>query len=119
MEIKILEDKFTVAKYKEMPKDLKGIYFTAVTDEEVSVLCQTEFLPEGEISKEGDMKGFRIAGELDFSLIGIISRITSILADNDVSVFVVSTFNTDYIFVREENLPIATQLLQMSGYDII
>ena len=119
MEIKVLENNFTVAKYKELPEDLQGVYFTAVTDEEVSVLCQTEFLPEGEIAKEGEMKGFRISGELDFSLIGIISRITSILADNDVSVFVVSTFNTDYVFVREENISLATQLLQSSGYDIV
>ena len=119
MEIKILEETFTVAKYEKMPTDLKGIYFTAVTDEEISVLCQTENLPENPIAEEGKMKGFRISGTLDFSLIGIISRITSILADNDVSVFVVSTFNTDYIFVREENLSLATQLLQSSGYDII
>lgn len=119
MEIKILEDRFTVAKYNEMPKDLTGIYFTAVTDEEISVLCQSELLPENAIEKECDMRGFRISGNLDFSLIGIISRITSILADNDVSVFVVSTFNTDYIFVREENLALAVQLLQTSGYDIV
>lgn len=119
MEIKILEDEFSVLKYEKMPENIPDIHFTAVTDDEISVLCKTDFKPENALECEDGFRGFMISGKLDFSLIGIISRITSILADNDISVFVVSTFNTDYIFVKKEKLALSCQLLSSSGYDIL
>lgn len=119
MKISILEDNFSVLQYENMPEGLEGIYFTAKTDDEVSVMCKTESSPEGFIKKEDGFRGLKIEGILDFGLFGVISRITSILADNDIGVFVISTFNTDYIFVKEENLSISCQLLFQSGYEII
>lgn len=119
MEIKILEDEFSVLKYEKMPEEIPGMHFTAVTDDEISVLCKSDSKPENAIACEDGFGGFVISGELDFSLIGIISRITSILADNDISVFVVSTFNTDYIFVKKENLALSCQLLSASGIDVL
>ena len=119
MKISILADSFSVLKYEKLPQNLAGTHFTAVTDDEVSVLCKSDLAPENYINKEDGFRGLKIEGTLDFSLIGIISRITPILADNDISVFVVSTFNTDYIFLKEENLTVSCQLLFDSGYDII
>ncbi len=119
MKIKVLEDTYSVMRYEKMPEKLPGMYFSAVTDDEVSILCKADEAPENATNTEGRMRGFRIEGSLDFSLIGIIARITAILADNDVSVFVVSSFKTDYFFVREENLPLALQLLEVSGYEIL
>ena len=49
-------------------------------------------------------KMMRIQGVLDFSLIGILSKISAVLADNKIGIFAVSTFNTDYILVKEENI---------------
>lgn len=119
MKISILEDNFSVLQYDNMPYGLDGVYFTAKTDDEVSVMCKTEIIPDGYIKKEDGFRGLKIEGTLDFGLFGIISRITSILADNDIGVFVISTFNTDYIFVKEENLSVSCQLLFQSGYEII
>ncbi len=119
MKISILKDCFSVLQYEKLPQNLAGTYFSAVTDDEASVLCKSDLAPENYINKEDGFRGLKIEGTLDFSLIGVISRITSILADNDISVFVVSTFNTDYIFVKEENLTVSCQLLFDSGYDII
>lgn len=119
MKISVLPDSYSVLKYEKMPQNLAGTFFSAVTDDEVSVMCKSDSIPQNFIEKEDGFKGLKIEGTLDFSLIGVIARITSILADNDISVFVISTFNTDYIFVREENLPLSCQLLFESGYEII
>lgn len=119
MKIKILTDEFSVMKYAKMPAGLEKPYFTAGTEDENSVLCKTKSRPGGWLECEDGFCGLMIDAELDFSLIGIISRISTILADNDISVFVVSTFNTDYIFVKKEDLALSAQLLSASGYEII
>ena len=54
-----------------------------------------------------------------FSLIGILSKISGILADNNISIFAVSTYNTDYILVKKENFDHAMEFLRMAGYSVI
>ena len=68
--------------------------------------------------RDDGWKGFRIEGVLDFSLIGILSKISAILAENKVGIFAVSTYNTDYIFVKEENFDKAINALKDNGYDV-
>lgn len=119
MEIKILDGEFSVAQFEKMPEKIEEINFCAVTEEEISVLCRTDLMPENPTKCEDGFSGLMISGTLDFSLIGIISRISTILADNAIAVFVVSTFNTDYIFVKKEELALSCQLLSASGYDIL
>lgn len=119
MQIRLLTEEFSVSKYKELPRGLGAPYFVAVTEDEVSVLCKSGECPGGALATEEGFCGMRIEGELDFSLVGIISRISAILADNDISVFVVSSFNTDYIFVKKDKLALSAQLLEQSGYEII
>jgi len=67
-------------------------------------------------AREDGWKGFRIEGILDFSLIGILSKISAILADNKIGIFAVSTYNTDYILVKEGDLERAAQALSKAGY---
>jgi hypothetical protein len=55
---------------------------------------------------------------LDFSLIGILSRISGILAENNIGIFAVSTFNTDYILTKEEDYQRALDVLEHAGYGI-
>ena len=57
-------------------------------------------------------KAFRIQGVLDFSLIGILAKIATVLADNGISIFVVSTYNTDYVLIKKENYQKALDILQ-------
>ena len=100
-----------------MPSDI-DFCFTGKTDEEISLVCKTEDVPENTLERDDGWKGFRITGVLDFSLIGILSKISSILAENKIGIFAVSTYNTDYIFVKEENFGKAINALKDSGYDI-
>ena len=120
MELKTIPYRFTVCKLMsvgDLPSDV-DFCFTAKTDEEISLVCKTEDVPEKTLVRDDGWKGFRIEGILDFSLIGILSKISAILAENKVGIFAVSTYNTDYIFVKEENFDKAINALKDNGYDV-
>ena len=92
--------------------------FTGTTDAENSLVCPEALVPENTTERDDGWRGFRITGQLDFSLIGILARISRILAENGIGIFAVSTFNTDYIFTKEENFDKALNLLKDSGYTV-
>lgn len=120
MEIKIIDKNFTVCKVKDLSKvNFQDEFcFLSKTDEEISLVCSDDFVPDNVIVKETGWKGFRIQGILDFSYIGILSKISTALAENNISIFAVSTYNTDYIFVKENNFKNAIIVLKESGYTI-
>ena len=121
MELKKLNYDITVCKVaSELDIDLnKEFYFIGKTDEECSLVCVTEDTPANTLEREDGWKGFRIQEVLDFSLIGILSKLSGILTDNEISIFAISTFNTDYIFVKKENFDRALKILSLAGYDIV
>ena len=92
--------------------------FTGTTDEENSLVCPETLVPENTTERDDGWRGFRIIGQLDFSLIGILARISKILASNGIGIFAISTYNTDYIFTKEDNFAKAMKVLEDSGYDI-
>lgn len=121
MELKILKDNFSVCKIIDIKEvNFADEYvFLSKTDEELSLVCKTESLPKDCIEVEKGWRGFRVQGTLDFSLIGILSKLSSILADNGISIFAISTFNTDYILVKEEKFEEAMDALEKNGYLIV
>ncbi len=92
--------------------------FAGKTDEEISLVCPTADVPGSIIERDDGWRGFRVRGTLDFSLIGILAKISTVLADEGIGMFVVSTFNTDYILVRQENFSRAGKALADAGYEI-
>ena len=94
----------------------KDFYFIGKTDEELSLVCVTEDTPANTIERDDGWRGFRIRGILDFSLIGILSRLSTILAEHHIGIFAVSTYNTDYILVKKENYERALSVLGEAGY---
>lgn len=121
MEIKKLKFDFSVCKVKDYSLvNFEDEYiFTGKTEEENSLVCITEHVPENIISQDDGWNGFRIQGILDFSLIGILAKIAAILADHGISIFAVSTYNTDYILVKKEKYQKALEVLECAGYEII
>ena len=121
MVLKKLDDNFSVCKVEDYSMvDFESEYcFIAKTDEENSLVCKTDCVPANAVEMENGWRGFRIEGILDFSLIGILSKISSVLAENNIGIFAVSTYNTDYIFVKEENFDKALTALADKGYEII
>ena len=120
MELKKLPYSLSVCKVQSVTDiDLRTeFYFIGRTDEEISLVCRTEDVPAAVTDRSDGWKGFRIQGTLDFGLIGILSRISSILADKKIGIFAVSTYNTDYILVREENFDRALTSLEKENYTI-
>ena len=121
MQLKKLEYDLTVCKVAaETDIDLsKEFYFIGKTDEEISLVCRTKDTPANTVERDDGWKGFRIEGVLDFSLIGILSKISGILADNKIGIFAVSTYNTDYILVKKENFDKALAVLSDAGYEVV
>jgi hypothetical protein len=72
------------------------------TSEEISMIVPMHVQVPASIKSEADWVYFQVEGVLDFSLVGIIAQLTTILATNGISVFVVSTFDTDYILIKEK-----------------
>ncbi len=120
MKLKTLPYALTVCKVKsENDVNLSAeFFFFAKTHEELSLVCLTDDTPESTIVRDDGWRGFYIDGMLDFSLIGILSKLSAILAENKIGVFAVSTFNTDYILVKEEDLERALGALARAGYEI-
>lgn len=120
MVLKILPYKLSISKL-DKPSDISDnleFYFLEKTDDEVSLVCPTENVPEKTIARDDGWRGFRIEGVLDFGLVGILSAIATVLADNDIGIFAVSTYDTDYILVKETNLGKAMKVLRAAGYEV-
>ena len=121
MEIKKFNQNFSVCQVKDYSlTNLDSEYcFIGKTDEEKSLVCITSEVPENTIQRDDGWKAFRIQGVLDFSLIGILAKIATVLADNGISIFAVSTYNTDYVLIKKENYQKALDFLQTTGYKIV
>ena len=120
MKLKKLPYRLTVCKVEDISAiDLSAaFFFIGRTDEEISLVCRTEDVPEKTVEREDGWRGFRIEGVLDFSLVGILSKLSTILAENGIGIFAVSTFNTDYILVKEEHFNRAMDVLAAEGYEV-
>ena len=118
MELQIIESEFTICKLDSVDgvDFTREFVFLSKTDDEISLVCESTCVPSGIISSESGWRGFKISGVLDFGMVGVIAKITNMLAEAGISVFVVSTYNTDYIFVKVENFEKTTQVLLSNGY---
>ena len=94
------------------------LYFIGKTDEELSLVCKTADAPSHTLAREDGWKGLRIQGELDFSLIGILAELSAVLAAHKIGLFAVSTYNTDYLLVKEENFAAAVCALEKAGHQV-
>ncbi len=120
MKLKKLPYSLTVCKVEDISAVTLSteFFFIGRTDEELSLVCRTEDVPVNTIERDDGWRGFRIEGVLDFSLIGILSRLSTILAENRIGIFAISTFNTDYILVKEDNFERAMNVLVAAGNEV-
>ena len=121
MTIQALPDAFSVCKVADYTLvDRKAVFcFSAQTDAERSLVCRTQDVPDNVTAQEDGWRAMRITGTLDFSLIGVLAGISAVLAENGIGIFVLSTYDTDYILTKQETYARALQLLAQAGYRII
>jgi len=121
MEIKIIDESFSVCKVEDysLTNLTDEFSFVGKTDEESSLVCLTRCVPSNTTHRDDGWKAMRMQGVLDFSLIGILSKISTVLAEQKIGIFAISTYNTDYILVRESNYEAALKALETAGYRIV
>ncbi len=121
MKLLLLKETFSVCKLspnQQFTEHPTGSFYSASrTPEEISVVCQKGFEPAGS-EVNSDWRALKVAGILDFSLTGILASIAKPLAEAETSIFAVSTFNTDYILVKEQQLNQALEALQKSNFQL-
>ncbi len=111
---------FSVCKVETYPEGLADLpwVFTGHTDLEKSLVCPTDCVPESTLAREDGWRAFRVRGCLDFGLVGILSGISGVLSGNGVPLFAVSTFETDYVLVKEDHFLRALNALKDAGYRV-
>ena len=120
--ISVLKDEYTVCRlnaFEDIPQWVLDTPLSSITRtaEEFSVVCPKAVVPD-HLKSEQEWKCLKIHGPLGFDEVGIISSLTQVLADADISVFVLSTFNTDYILVKRMNIDKAVKVLSERGHEL-
>ncbi len=88
--------------------------------DELSLVCRRDQAPTtGILERSDDWTAFRVAGTMEFTLTGIVARISQVLADAQVGIFVVSTFDTDYILVNHNDADTAVTQWRRSGIEVV
>ncbi len=87
------------------------------TQNELSIVCLQRTVPSG-IKYESDWRCLRVEGTLDFTLTGILASLAAPLAEAGISIFSISTFDTDYILVKERDLEHTIAVLQQAGHSV-
>ena len=93
-------------------------YSATRTADELSVVCHQHHIPEG-VQREGNWRCLKVQGPLAFSMVGVMASLATPLADAGISLFVISTFDTDYLLVKQAHLESATAALTTAGHSII
>lgn len=121
--LKRLNEYFTIHRFSgdsEIPPQVFSapIYFIAKTFDEVSIVLPENVIIESKES-EPDWQALQVVGPLDFALTGILSRIAAILANEEISIFAISTYDTDYILVKKDTLSSAITVLNAHDYHVL
>ena len=120
MRLQIIEGKFSVCKVENLRAVNFNVpwLFVGKTDAEISVVCLTADVPHATLAREDGWRALRVAEPMNFGLTGVLAGISTVLAQAGISIFAVSTFDTDYILVKAENLGLAQTALEAGGYSI-
>ncbi len=120
MKIEVIRGIFTVCLLKGGTAVNMNQPFTFLsrTDEELSLVCLTEAVPKNTVRREDGWRMLRIAGVLDFALVGVLSRISALMASASIPIFAISTYKTDYILVKDADLDRTIRMLTEHWYDV-
>ena len=123
LRLHVMEEKFAVCKFPQFA-ELPQIFtkgencFVARTDDELSVICP-EFMAPNNVQQEAGWRCIQVLGELPLSEVGVLASLTTPLAKAAIPILAFSTFDTDYLFVMEENLIPAVQAIQKAGHEFV
>jgi len=121
--MKLIKEKYGVCRLDKtelIPEWAKDSDFFSITKtlDELSIVCSQGSIPSS-VKCEKDWRILKVEGPLDFSLVGILSSISNVLAQQGISIFAISTYDTDYILVKDKDINNAIDSLSIVGYEII
>ena len=101
------------------PWATQGDFFSVTgTVEELSVVCETAAVPPG-IRATNDWRVLAVQGPLDFDVVGVLAELSARLANAAISTFVISTYDTDYLLVRERDVERSACALRAAGHSVV
>lgn len=120
MELQVLPHSLSVVRLSpgdEIPRWAMDSPFFSITrtDDELSIFCVSDAVPDS-VNAVSGWRAFRVAGQLDLELTGILSALTIPLAAKQISIFSISTHDTDYLVCREASLTDAMDVLERAGH---
>ena len=121
LQLQVIPETFSICQvenYKGIDID-QPFVFTGRTDEEKSLVCPVSVVPESTLDRSDGWRMFRICGQLDFSLIGILAELSSVFAKAEIGIFAISTYNTDYVLVKDKDYRKALKALARAGYRVL
>ena len=121
MLLQVIEGKFSVCKVENLRAVNFHVpwLFVGKTDAEISVVCLTADVPHATLAREDGWRALRVSGVLEFSLVGILASLSGVLAQAGISIFAISTYNTDYLLVKEDAFARACSALADGGYTFL
>ncbi len=120
LKLQVLQVQFSVHRFaatSEIPEQVFASSFFTIskTADELSIVCDATIQLNAEKS-EGSWSALKVVGPLDFSLVGILADLSTTLAQAGISIFAISTYDTDYILVKTGQLPLAIETLVAAGH---
>jgi hypothetical protein len=122
LSLQVLAGQYTIHRFSPesgLPMAALESAFLSITKtvDELSIVCDAEISLESEHSESG-WSCIKVLGPLDFALTGVLAKLSGVLAEADISIFAISTYDTDYLLVRSENLAETIEVLEKKGYMI-
>ena len=122
MKLYVLDELYAIVRLEpdaDLPDWLRGGHFWSATrtDSELSLVCREDDVPR-DASAERGWCALELAGPLDFSLTGVVAALVTPLAEAEVPIFILSTFETDYLLVRERDLHRSVEALTSAGHEV-
>lgn len=123
LRLSVLEDRLAICRLEpdsEVPDwaTEAGFFSVTRTPDELSIVCTEGNVPN-EVQFETGWRALVVEGPLDFSLVGVLVSLLEPLAEAGISVFAVSTYDTDYVMVNEDHLDFAIAALRDNGHEIV
>ena len=121
LRLRLLGERLAVCRLgpgERLPEWVGGeVWSVTRTPDEVSVVCGSARVPGG-VRAEGPWRALAVEGPLDFSMVGVLASLSGPLAAAGVPIFVMSTYDTDYLLVREPDLARAIETLRGAGHAV-
>ena len=124
LQLEVLAPEFSVCKmgaHDPIPDGLaeRAYCFIGRTPDELSIVCESAAAPTAAAEREDGWRALKVAGPLDFGLVGILAKICQALADAAIPVFAISTYDTDYVLVKAGNFEAAIDAREAAGACVV